>query len=211
MCTALTTSRGRLLCAFWAPLSAPQLLPRPAYEQRPRLRPRQHRGGHVGRRNAGHVGGAWSVDHLKIDDRDPTARRRLRLPRLMSSCLHSEHSLRSSMQARDSSPSFRWQQDAAAPARLDQQPRTRHTRQRRAGTRDIRRADCSRAARGREGAPTRESKLVRAPVRALAGAVSSSPIRCSSLLHPSRRHNLPRDRYRVGGAASAHRPAAWIG
>ena len=165
------------------------------------------RGG--GMLRAAGVRGACS--DLKTDPRDPTARGRLRLPQLMGRCLRPEQSLRSAMQARDSSPSFRWQQDAAAPARLDQQPRTRHTRQRRAGTRDIRRADCSRAARGREGAHTRESKLVRAPVRAWASAVSLGPIRRSWALHPPRRYSLPRDGYRVGGAASALRPAAWIG
>ena len=75
---------------------------------------------------------------LKTDPRDPMARGRLRLPQLMGRCLRPEQSLRSAMQARDSSPSFGWQQDAAAPALHEQQSLTRHTRQRRAGTQRMR-------------------------------------------------------------------------
>ena len=83
--------------------------------------------GHLGRRDVGRSGSAWSVEHLKIDDRDPTARGRLRRLRLMGRCLYPEQSLRSAMQARGSSLSFRWQQNAAASAVHEQQSLACHT------------------------------------------------------------------------------------
>ena len=144
----------------------------------------------------------------RIDDRDPTARRRLRPPRLMGRWLHSDHSLRSATQARDSSPSYRWQQDAAAPAVHEQQSLTRHTLQAHAGTRRMRRAGCSRAAMGREGACASQSKLMRTVARAWVSTVSLGPVRCSSALHQRLRYSLPRDRHHFGEGPSAVRPDA---
>ena len=89
---------------------------------------------HVGRRNAVRGDGVWSVTHLRDDRRDPTVWRQVRLRRLLKRRMRPDQSLRSAVQARDRSLSFRWRQDTAAPAVHDQQPHMRHTCQRHAGT-----------------------------------------------------------------------------